>query len=459
MFEIEKVSRPNLYKEFFPYTELPQIEFEEKQVPMNLPEEIWITDTTFRDGQQAREPYTVEQMVNLFELMQRLGGDGGAIRFTEFFLYTKRDREAVKRCLDLGYEFPKVTAWIRANREDLELVKKVDVEEVGILSSLSDYHIFYKFGWDREKTVRNHLSIAEACLEKELVPRCHVEDATRADFRGVVIPFVQRLMRLSEEYGLPTKVRLCDTLGLGLPYPNSKLPRSIPKMMHAVISEGGLPSEWLEFHGHNDFHQAVGISASAWLYGCCGNNGTLLGIGERAGNTPIEGLLFQLLQLKREVTVDTRVLMEIAEYYRGIGYPIPEFHPLVGGNFNVTRAGVHADGMIKNPEIYTSYDLGEILGRPPRSVVGQYSGTSGIAWKVNELLGLEKDNWLSKNHPAILLILEAVGNQYDGGRVTAFSDREIMEMIKTFLPGHGETDHPPQDPDLAVEKIERVESK
>ncbi|MDP7442780.1 MAG: hypothetical protein QGI87_00285, partial [Candidatus Bathyarchaeota archaeon] len=382
MFDLEKVISPNLYKEVFPYDGLPRMEFEEKLVPMNLPEEIWVTDTTFRDGQQAREPYTVEQMINLFDLMHRLGGEEGVIKFTEFFLYTKRDREAVKRCLDRGYEFPKVTAWIRATKGDLELVKEINVEEVGILSSLSDYHIFYKFGWDREKTVNNHLSIAEACLKKEIIPRCHVEDATRADFQGVVIPFVQRLMLLSEEYGLPTKVRLCDTLGLGLPYPNAKLPRSIPKMIHAVTSEGDLPSEWLEFHGHNDFHQAVGISTSAWLYGCCGNNGTLLGIGERAGNTPVEGLLFQLLQLKRDTTVDTMVLKEIAEYYRDIGYLIPEFQPLVGGNFNVTRAGVHSDGMIKNPEIYTSYNMGEILGLPPKSVVGRYSGASGIAWKV-----------------------------------------------------------------------------
>ncbi|MDP6458333.1 MAG: 2-isopropylmalate synthase [Candidatus Bathyarchaeota archaeon] len=459
MFDLEKVSSPNLYKEVFPYDGLPRMEFEEKLVPMNLPEEIWVTDTTFRDGQQAREPYTVEQMINLFDLMHRLGGEDGVIKFTEFFLYTKRDREAVKRCLDRGYEFPKVTAWIRANKGDLELVKEVDVEEAGILSSLSDYHIFYKFGWDREKTVNNHLSIAEACLKKEIIPRCHVEDATRADFQGVVIPFVQRLMLLSEEYGLPTKVRLCDTLGLGLPYPNAKLPRSIPKMIHAVTSEGDLPSEWLEFHGHNDFHQAVGISTSAWLYGCCGNNGTLLGIGERAGNTPVEGLLFQLLQLKRDTTVDTMVLKEIAEYYREIGYLIPEFQPLVGGNFNVTRAGVHSDGMIKNPEIYTSYNMGEILGLPPKSVVGRYSGASGIAWKVNELLNIEKKNWYGKKHPAILLILETTGNQYNEGRVTAFSDREILELINKFLPHHREKGSTPKVSSLAVEKIEIVEAE
>ena len=88
-----------LYEKTFPYTSLPRLEFEEETVPMNIPEEIWITDTTFRDGQQAREPYTTEQMVHIYELLSELSGREGAIRYTEFFLYTRRDREAVERCL------------------------------------------------------------------------------------------------------------------------------------------------------------------------------------------------------------------------------------------------------------------------------------------------------------------------------------------------------------------------
>ena len=97
--------QPELYEKTFPYSSLPRIEFEEKTVPMNMPEEIWITDTTFRDGQQAREPYTTEQMVHIFKLLSKLSGREGTIRFTEFFLYTKRDRKTVECCLDLGYEY------------------------------------------------------------------------------------------------------------------------------------------------------------------------------------------------------------------------------------------------------------------------------------------------------------------------------------------------------------------
>ncbi|MGQ9552172.1 MAG: 2-isopropylmalate synthase [Candidatus Bathycorpusculaceae bacterium] len=432
--EIVDIDKPNLFREFFPYTTLPKIRFNEHTVQMNLPREIWVTDTTFRDGQQAREPYSVEQIVLLYDLMHRFGGKKGYIRTTEFYLYTKRDREAIRKCLQKGYEYPKITSWIRAKEEDLELVKTVNVEETGILSSLSDYHIFYKFGWSRRKTIQNHLNIAEACLKREIIPRCHIEDATRADLYGVVIPFIQRLIKLSEEYGLPTKVRVCDTLGVGLPFPNAMPPRSIPRLMHAIVKEGGLPSEWLEFHGHNDFHLAIANSTAAWLYGCCGNNGTFLGIGERAGNTPIEGLLFQLMQLVDDTGIDTTIVNEIAEFYSSIGYDMPEFYPLLGRNFDVTRAGVHADGMVKNPEIYTSFDYSKVLGRKLRSAVGSYSGASGIAWRVSDLLHLKREEWLTKDDPGILRIKEEVDRQFAEGRIADFSDIELAGLIKQFLP-------------------------
>ena len=426
-------TRPELYKETFPYTSLPRMHMTDETVPISIPENMWMTDTTFRDGQQAREPYTVDQVVTLYDYMHRLSGPDGVIRFTEFFLYNARDREALIRCQELGYEFPKITSWIRAKKEDLELVKKVDVEETGILSSLSDYHIFYKFGWDREKTIANHLSIAEECLKQEIIPRCHIEDCTRADIPNVVVPFIQRLMKLSEEYGMPTKVRVCDTLGLGVPYPEAALPRSIPKIMNAITSKGELPGEWLEYHGHNDFHLAVAASTSAWLYGASGNNCTLLGIGERAGNTPLEGMLFQLLQLKPDLRVDTRIIAEIADYYKEISYKVPEFYPIVGRNFNVTRAGIHADGLVKNPEIYTPYDFKKVIGRAPRSIVSQYSGSSGISWRINDLLDLSEGEMVDKNHQGVLRILKDVSQQYAEGRVTAFSDAELMKLTNKYM--------------------------
>ena len=94
-YSLQDVEDPNLYREIYNYTEVPKISFNHRRCPMDMPSKIWITDTTFRDGQQSVEPYTVKQIVDLFKLMSRLSGPNGIIRQTEFFIYSKKDREAL----------------------------------------------------------------------------------------------------------------------------------------------------------------------------------------------------------------------------------------------------------------------------------------------------------------------------------------------------------------------------
>jgi hypothetical protein len=91
-YQLQDVAEPNLYRDVYPYTEVPKVAFNHRRSPMNMPKEIWITDTTMRDGQQSVEPYTVKQIVDLYRLMSRLGGPKGIIRQTEFFIYSKKDR-------------------------------------------------------------------------------------------------------------------------------------------------------------------------------------------------------------------------------------------------------------------------------------------------------------------------------------------------------------------------------
>jgi len=121
-FDLKDVAEPNLQKDVFPYDEVCRIDFDHKIMSINPAVEMFITDTTFRDGQQARPPYTVQQIVDLYTLMSRLGGPNGVIRQSEFFLYSPKDREAVERCQELGFPFPEITGWIRASAEDVPLV-------------------------------------------------------------------------------------------------------------------------------------------------------------------------------------------------------------------------------------------------------------------------------------------------------------------------------------------------
>lgn len=192
------VSKPNLYKEIFPYDEIPKIIFNNIQVPMELPEDIWITDTTFRDGQQSMAAMTTEQMVKIFDMLHELDNGSGIIRQTEFFLYDEKDRKAVHECIERGYDFPEVTSWIRAHKKDFELVKEMGVKETGILMSCSDYHIFNKLGKTRKEAMEMYLDIAESALEHGITPRCHFEDITRADFFGFVVPLAKKFNGISK---------------------------------------------------------------------------------------------------------------------------------------------------------------------------------------------------------------------------------------------------------------------
>ena len=164
-FELKNVSSPELLRDIFPYDKVPRLEFEEASVPLDIPEEIWITDTTFRDGQQSRPPFSVKQIVEIFKLMHKLSGPNGVIRQSEFFLYTKKDKEAVRRCQELGYRYPEITGWIRAVKEDFKLVKEMGLKETGILTSVSDYHIYLKLKKDRLKAMQDYLSVISYAID------------------------------------------------------------------------------------------------------------------------------------------------------------------------------------------------------------------------------------------------------------------------------------------------------
>ncbi|MGB8452309.1 MAG: 2-isopropylmalate synthase [Anaerocolumna sp.] len=431
LYTLVDVEQPNVFRNLFPYDEVPKIAFNDRIVPHNFPDEIWITDTTFRDGQQSRAPYTTQQIVTIYDYLHRLGGPNGIIRQSEFFLYSKKDRDAVYKCMERGYQFPEVTSWIRASKKDFELVKEIGMKETGILVSCSDYHIFYKMKMTRREAINHYLSVVRECLETGVAPRCHLEDITRSDIHGFVIPFCLELMKLGEQYGIPVKIRACDTMGYGVNFSGAVIPRSVQGIIYGLLTHGGVPSNMIEWHGHNDFYKAVTNSTTAWLYGACGVNCSLFGIGERTGNTPLEAMVFEYAQLKGTLDgMDTTVITELAEYFtKEIGYGIPHRTPFVGKNFNVTRAGIHADGLLKNEEIYNIFDTEKFLNRPVLVSVSNTSGLAGIAHWMNAYFKLKGNEAVNKSTPIVIKVKEWVDKEYDGGRVTVITDEELINVI------------------------------
>lgn len=436
-YSLQDVEEPNLQRDIYAYGSVPKIPFNHRRVPMNMPEEIWITDTSLRDGQQSVEPYSVEQIVNIYRLLSKLGGPYGIVRQTEFFIYSKKDRLALEKCLELNLKFPEITSWIRASKEDFKLVRDLGLKETGILVSCSDYHIFKKMKMTRRQAMEYYLATVSDAFEAGVIPRCHLEDITRADFYGFVVPFVNELQKLSRQAGIPVKIRACDTMGYGVPYTEAAMPRSVAGIIYGLQHYADVPSECLEWHGHNDFCKAVTNASTAWLYGACGVNCSLLGIGERTGNIPLEAMVFEYAALRGSLDgMDTQVITEIADYFtHEIGYEIPPMTPFVGKSFNATRAGIHADGLMKDAEIYTIFDTEKLLNRPATVEISKTSGSAGIAYWINQNYRLKGENQIGKSDPLVAALKEWVDSVYEGERQTVISEKEMEQKIAELAPG------------------------
>lgn len=436
-YSLQDIADPQLYRDVYSYDTVPRVPFNHRRVPMGMPPEIWITDTSLRDGQQSMEPYTVEQIVQLYKYMSALGGPYGIIRQTEMFVYSHKDRTAVQKCQELGLQFPEITTWIRASKEDFKLVRDLGIRETGMLMSCSDYHIFKKLKMSRKQAMEHYLAALSEAFEAGVMPRCHLEDITRADFYGFVVPFVNAVMEMSRDAGIPVRIRACDTMGYGVPYPEVALPRSVPGIIYGLQHYSDVPGEMLEWHGHNDFYKAVSNAATAWLYGACAVNCSLLGIGERTGNVPLEAMVMEYASLRGSLDgMDPAVITEIAEYFKKeIGYDIPPMTPFVGRNFNVTRAGIHADGLLKDEEIYNIFDTKKILGRAASVAISKTSGLAGIAYWINENYRLTGEKMVDKRSDLVIKMKEWVDREYEDGRQTSLSNRELEEKITELSGG------------------------
>lgn len=282
--------------------------------------------------------------------------------------------------------------------------------------------------------MEGYLAVVKDALDEGILPRCHLEDITRADYYGFVVPFVNELMALSKEANIPIKIRACDTMGYGISLPGIAMPRSVSGIIYGLQHYSDVPSELLEWHGHNDFYKSVINATTAWLYGCCAVNCSLLGIGERTGNVPLEAMVFEYASLKGTFDgMDPTVITEIAEYYeKEIGYHVPVMTPFVGKNFNLTRAGIHADGLLKDEEIYNVFDTKALLNRSVVVSVSNTSGLAGIAYWINSYYNLSAEKAIKKNDPLVTYIKEWVDKEYSSCRTTSISDEELEYLIEEY---------------------------
>lgn len=407
-----------------------------------------ITDTTLRDG--AQDPhfalFPVEARLRFFDLLHQLDNGTGCIEQVEVFIYQSRDLWTLDRLLDRGYEYPQVTTWTRAIPKDIKALVNVSqgrIKETGMLASSSDHHIFDKLGHrsKAEAAERYLVPILTAC-EHGILPRVHLEDATKADIYGFVIPFMQRVLKETAGWA---KFRICDTIGWGSPDPYAALPVGVPKLVSTLVRETGAE---VEFHGHNDFGLATANSIAAYNYGCKRVNVAFAGLGERTGNTSLEQILAAYIRSYGDPGFSLRTLSQIRDLVVQEVNPISPKQPIIGEVF-ATQAGIHQTGMRRQEEaeggpIYLPFDAA-LVGDHSRELsrIGALSGMDGIVVVLNRQIQLEtgKQGRYTTSSKVVKYVYDRIQEAYDGTydseydtlvgqRRTFFTPQEISSLAK-----------------------------
>jgi 2-phosphinomethylmalic acid synthase len=420
---------PEYFLDSFPRDDFPTYAWAAR--PATLPDAAWTTETTHRDGQQGGLPLMPDQSLKIYDILCRFTGGSGAIRQAEFFAYRPSDRMALEGALERyrGGAPIEPTTWIRATARDVELIRSLGIRETGMLASASDYHTFHKFKpGGRRQAAQTYLEAVKITLEAGIRPRLHLEDATRASM-DFVRSFVEAVQEMAASYGsdLRPKFRVCDTMGLGLPYDDVALPRSIPRIFRTLRSMGLRPGD-LEFHPHNDTWLVVANCLAAVREGCAVINGTCLGKGERTGNAPLEAVLMHLIGMGffADKQPHFTALNELVALYDTMGESIPPKYPLYGRDAHRTRAGVHADGLNKFWWMYAPFNVPGLLGRPLEVSLTKDSGLAGLIFLIRQHLGLD----IPKDHPGLGKVYELVMAEFDNGRQTSVEWEEIAPIIE-----------------------------
>jgi isopropylmalate/homocitrate/citramalate synthase len=446
-----KVNAERVYYNF--QGQLPPVRLEAEPVAPPPPAEDalpkLITDTTLRDGAQDSRIaiFPAETRLRYYDLLHKLDHGTGAIYGVEAFIYQKRDVWTLEKLLERGYEWPRVTTWTRATPKDIKLLVEVSqgkVKETGMLASASDHHIFDKLGHaSKEEAIEKYLQPIVTALEHNIVPRVHLEDCTRADIYGWVIPFMQRVLDVSKGIA---KFRICDTIGWGSPDPYAALPWGVPRLFTVLRKETGAE---LEFHGHNDFGLATANTIAAWRYGAKKANVAFAGLGERTGNTSLEQLVAALIRHFGDPGFNLPALEEMRQLVDSEVIHLNDRLPLIGEVFTTT-AGIHQAGVGRQDAapgglIYLPF-AASLFGRKEveLSRIGSLSGSEGIISVLNrEFERLGSETRVKETSRVVKQIYDRIQDEYNGqfdeqhdhwvnSRRTFFTSEDILSLAREF---------------------------
>ena len=386
--------------------------------PLNV--DVIVDDTTLREGLQMAEltSPTPKDMCQIACLLRDIG-----VERIEVITYTRGDQEAIRLMRDEGLG-DMLAGWARANKQDIDLILKLDLKQIGISHPVSYLH-FEKWGGERlEKIVANIVESVEYAVDHGLKVFFHGEDSTRADWE-----FEKYIVNTVAEAGA-TVYRICDTVGVGVSDPQVPVPMGIPAKIRKLKEETKIP--YVEIHAHDDLGNAVentmaAIRAASGLYDKFYVSTTFLGIGERAGNAETEKIIMNCYFHHNIKKWNLGLLRYTANYIAtALNYYLPLNKAIVGDASFQHESGIHLHGIKVLPLTYELFPP-ELVGQKRRIIIGKRSGKHGIQMKIEEKLGRPID----ENDPRLLRLVQIIRDKYSNeGRRFAFTEDEFNRLLR-----------------------------
>lgn len=376
---------PNHMRHFFPSYRVPQLNFSDGYLPVRVPGCASCVDSTLASGLPALARLTTEQVINHVVAINTLNGKSGLLGKVEIQVGGTAENDALKELVPRfksGELQVEPVAVVLPDPECVVPLEGTGLREVGVQFGASDYLSVGQGPGSREAPVLSLLETLDACLEAGLTPRLDLLDITRADLESLVIPLVSDVMdHLSSRGFGGLRLRLVDSLGLGMPWPEIPVPRSIPRMVHTLTHKLDIPGDQVEFLGYNDMGMALANSLAAVVHGCTRVVTTMGGLGERAGVAPTELMLIHLSGLYG-IDLDLKRVEELLKGLKLAGGELALHHPLWGAEGLTRGFAPHPTALAAAHELDAPFDAYRLLGKAPDVKVRQENGPAGLVYMI-----------------------------------------------------------------------------